>query len=184
MNDRLPEIVLARHGETAWSKSGQHTGLTDIPLTARGEEAARRIGQRLQGRSWTRVLAGFTGEVDPDLVEWNYGEYEGLLSREIRSRRAGWVVFRDGAPGGESVAEVAARADRVIARLRSMNGDQLVFSSGHFLRALAARWLGLEVSAGRLLYLTTAALCVLGYDHNRDEPVIRLWNSTSTELDD
>ncbi|MBX7104837.1 MAG: histidine phosphatase family protein [Gemmataceae bacterium] len=197
MSERLPEIVLARHGETAWSKSGQHTGLTDIPLTAHGDEAARRIGNRLKCRSWARVLtsplqrarrtcelAGFTGEVDPDLVEWNYGEYEGLLSKEIRARRPGWVVFRDGAPGGESVAEVAARADRVIARLQSMDGDQLVFSSGHFLRALAARWLGLEVSAGRLLYLTTAALCVLGYDHNRDEPVIRLWNSTSAELDD
>lgn len=191
MSERLPEVTLVRHGETPWSLSGQHTGLTDIPMTPGGDATARRIGARLAGSTFARVftsplqrarrtceLAGFAGEVDPDLVEWNYGEYEGRTSAEIRAGRPGWVVFRDGAPGGESVAEVSARADRVIARVRALDADVALFSSGHFLRALASRWLGLGVEAGRLLYLATGAICRLGYDHHRGEPVIKLWNST------
>jgi len=189
MAQPLPLIQLARHGETAWSLSGQHTGRTDIPLTARGEQAAVRLGERLRAGSYARVytsplerarrtceLAGFDGEVDPDLAEWDYGEYEGLTTPEIRARRPGWELFRDGCPGGETAADVAARADRVIARLRAAGGDVLVFSSGHILRVLAARWCGAEPAFGRVLYLATAAVCTLGYDHNPDEPVVRLWN--------
>ncbi len=191
MSQSLPEIYLARHGETAWSISGQHTGLTDIPLTPRGEDNARRLGERLKGRTFAKVftsplqrarrtceLAGFgvSAEVDADLVEWNYGTYEGMKSADILKARPDWRLFRDGVPGGESVADIGARADRVIARLRAVDGDVLVFSSGHFLRVLAARWLGLEVGAGRYFLLSTAALSVLGYEHNKSEPVVRLWN--------
>jgi probable phosphoglycerate mutase len=191
MSSTLPKIYLARHGETAWTVSGQHTGLTDIPLTGRGERNARRLADRLKGVTFARVftsplrrarrtceLAGFgaAAEVDPDLVEWNYGEYEGLTTAEIQKRRPGWQLFRDGCPGGESVAQVGARADRVIARVHAVKGDVLVFSSGHFLRVLAARWCGLEPSDGRYLLLGTAALSIVGYEHNEQEPVVRLWN--------
>lgn len=194
----VPRLFLVRHGETEWAALGRHTGRTDIPLTPRGEEAARRVGDRLRGLTFARVwtspaarafrtceLAGYgsTAEVDPDLWEWDYGEYEGLRSAEIRARRPGWVVFRDGAPDGESSADVAARADRVIDRVRAVEGDSLLFSSGHFSRVLAARWIGLGPDAGRLLALSTAAVCVLGYDHDRTEPVIRLWNDVG-HLDD
>lgn len=187
----LPSLYLARHGETAWSLSGQHTGLTDIPLTERGERNARRLGERLKGLSFTRIftsplqrarltceLAGFgaQAESDPDLVEWNYGQYEGKTSAEIRSLRSDWLIFRDGCPGGESPQDIAARADRVLARIKAVKGDVLVFSSGHFLRCLAARWLSLEVTAGQFLYLGTASLSTLGYEHNESESVIRLWN--------
>jgi broad specificity phosphatase PhoE len=193
MSDALPMVYLARHGETAWSLTGQHTGLTDLPLTERGEENARRLGQRLQGMNFTQVrtsplqrafrtcqLAGFGGVavVDPDLVEWNYGDYEGLRTAEIRKQRPDWQLFRDGCPGGESVEDIGARASRVVVRLR-MNGDKvLLFSSGHFLRVFAARWLGLPPADGRLLTLDTAALSILGYEHNLTEPVLRLWNDT------
>jgi broad specificity phosphatase PhoE len=191
MSQPLPQVYLARHGETAWSLSGQHTGLTDIPLTARGEDNARRLGGRLAGRSFALVLssplmrakrtcelAGFAprAEIDPDLVEWDYGEYEGKRTSEIRQSRPGWQLFRDGCPGGEAVADLSARADRVIARLRGVQGDALVFSSGHFLRVLGARWCGLNAADGRRLYLGTAALCVLGYEHDATDPVLRLWN--------
>jgi broad specificity phosphatase PhoE len=195
MSEPLPAVYLARHGETAWSLSGQHTGVTDLPLTERGEHNARRLGERLQGHPFARVftsplqrarrsceLAGFgpVAVVDPDLVEWNYGAYEGRKTADIRKERPDWQLFRDGCPGGESVQAVGARADRVLARLRAAGGDVLVFSSGHFLRVLAARWLGLDPSAGRLFYLGTAALSILGYEHNdRAEPVLRLWNDTS-----
>jgi probable phosphoglycerate mutase len=188
----LTTVYLARHGETAWSLSGQHTGLTDIPLTERGESNARRLGQRLRGLSFSHVLtsplqrarrtcelAGFAAVVDPDLVEWNYGHYEGLTSAEIHAKRPDWKLFRDGCPGGESVAAVGARADRVVARLRALHGDVLVFSSGHFLRVLAARWCDLAAEEGRHLYLTTAALSILGYEHDLTDPVLRLWNDTS-----
>src|SRR5437763_13547469 len=158
----LSAIYLVRHGETAWSLSGQHTGLTDLPLTERGEHNARRLGERLQGHTFARVftsplrrarrsceLAGFgpAAVVDPDLVEWNYGAYEGRKTADIRKERPDWHLFRDGCPGGESVQAVGARADRVLARLRAAGGDVLVFSSGRFLRVLAARWLGLDPSA-------------------------------------
>lgn len=191
MSDKLPTVYLARHGETEWSVSGQHTGVTDLPLTDRGERNARRLGERLRGMTFAHVLtsplqrarrtcelAGFgaVATVDPDLVEWNYGAYEGRKTEDILKERPGWQLFRDGCPGGESVAAVGARADRVIARLRPLRGDVLLFSSGHFLRVLAARWLGLAPSEGRLLLLSTATLSILGYEHDRSEPVLRLWN--------
>jgi len=191
MSETLPVAWLVRHGETEWSLAGRHTGLTDLPLTARGEATARALAGRLRGIGPARVytsplkraartcaLAGF-GDVavtDPDLVEWDYGEFEGLTSREIRARQPGWALFRDGCPGGEALAGVGARADRVVQRLRGDDGDALVFSSGHFLRVLATRWLGEDPSTGRHFVLGTAALCALGYDHDRTEPVIRLWN--------
>jgi probable phosphoglycerate mutase len=184
-------VYLARHGETAWTVSGQHTGLTDIPLTERGERNARRLGERLKGLSFRSVLtsplqrarrtcelAGFgaAATVDPDLVEWNYGAYEGRKTADIRKERPDWDLFRDGCPRGESPAEMGVRADRVVARLRAQDGDVLLFSSSHFLRVLAARWCGLEVSFGRYLVLTVATLSIVGYEHNKSEPVIRLWN--------
>lgn len=191
MAQQLPAIYLARHGETAWSISGQHTGLSDIPLTERGERNAQRLGERLRGvvfshiyssplqRAWkTCELAGFAAQasVDPDLVEWDYGSYDGKRSAEIRQWSPHWQLFRDGCPGGESPAAIGARADRVLTRLRLLERNVLVFSSGHFLRVLAARWLGQEAEGGRLLYLTTASLSVIGYEHDQTDPVLRLWN--------
>jgi probable phosphoglycerate mutase len=188
-----PIVALARHGETEWSLSGQHTGLTDLPLTANGEAQARRLGERLRGMKFARVLtsplqraartcelAGFgaEAETDPDLVEWNYGDYEGIQTPEILRARPGWQLFRDGCPGGESPAEAGARADRVIASLRTTAGDAIVFSSGHFSRVLAARWLGLSPGAGTYFILGTASLSLLGYEHDLTEPAIRLWNDT------
>ena len=191
MHVTLPEIHLVRHGETAWTATRQHTGLTDIPLTATGERDAYRLGRQLQRRNFPHVLtsplvrarrtcelAGFgsRAEVDPDLVEWDYGEYEGRTTADIRAKHPGWQLFRDGCPGGESVPAIAARADRVVARLRSLDGDVVLFSSGHFLRVLAARWLGLDAALGRCFLLGTTTLSILGYEHGKDEPVLRLWN--------
>jgi broad specificity phosphatase PhoE len=194
MSEALPVIYLARHGDTAWTISGQHTGHTDLPLTERGEHNARALGERLRGRKFARVftsplqravrtceLAGFgsIAEADPDLVEWDYGEYEGRRTAEIHAERPGWLLFRDGCPGGEAPNQVGARADRVIARLRAVGGgDVLLFSSGHFLRVLTARWLGLDAAAGAYFILGTASLSALGYEHDRTEPAIRLWNDT------
>ena len=187
----LPQVYLARHGETAWTLSGQHTGLTDLPLTERGELNATRVGERLRKHSFARVftsplrrvrrtceLAGFgrVAVIDPDLTEWHYGDYEGLKTSDIRKDRPHWELFRDGCPNGEGPADVAARADRVIARVRTIGRDVLLFSSGHFLRVLAARWVGLDAAAGRLLFLGTATVSALGYEHGVNEPVIRLWN--------
>jgi broad specificity phosphatase PhoE len=187
----LPVTYLARHCETAWSLSGRHTGRTDPPLTERGERNARALGGRLAGQAFAHVwtsplrraadtcrLAGFgdVAAVDPDLVEWDYGAYEGRTSAEIRAERPGWQLFRDGCPGGEAPDEVGARADRVIARLRAVKGDVLVFSSGHFLRVLAARWIGQPAADGRYYLLLTASLSAIGYDHNLQEPVIRFWD--------
>jgi broad specificity phosphatase PhoE len=191
MSDALPRVYLARHGETEWTLSRQHTGLTDIPLTQRGERNARRLGERLRDHTFVRVftsplqrakrtceLAGYgaVAVVAPELVEWNYGDYEGRKTVDIRKERPDWELFRDGCPNGESVAAVGARADGVIARLRAFDRDVLLFSSGHFLRVLAARWLGLEPGAGRLFYLSTATLSILGYEHDRSEPALHLWN--------
>ena len=189
-----PIIYLARHGETAWSLSGQHTGLTDLPLTARGERNASRLRQRLAGLTFAKVftsplqrarrtceLTGFgpVAEIDNDLLEWNYGEYEGRRTSEIRAERPNWQLFRDGCPGGESPQQVAARADRAVCRLRAVQGDVLLFSSGHFLRVLAVRWIGLELTANaRLFMLSTASLSALGYEDSLERPVIRLWNET------
>ena len=193
MSATIPIIYVARHGETAWSLSGQHTGRTDLPLTEQGERNARRLGERLQGMNFAKVftsplqraartcaLAGFGAgvEVDRDLVEWNYGEYEGRRTVEILAERPNWELFRDGCPGGESPGQIGARADRVVSRVRAIEGDVLLFSSGHFLRVLAARWLGLEPGAGRYFLLSTASLSALSYEHNRSEPVVRLWNET------
>ena len=191
MSDALPVVYLARHGETAWTISRQHTGLTDLPLTAQGETEAARLGERLEGLRFAAVLtsplqraartcelAGFgsAAEVEPDLREWNYGTYEGRTSADILAERPDWQLFRDGCPGGESPAQVGARADRVARRVRAIGGDTLLFSSGHFLRVFAARWLGLEPGAGRYFLLGTASLSALGYEHDLTEPVIRLWD--------
>jgi broad specificity phosphatase PhoE len=194
MSEELPVIYLARHGETAWSLSGQHTGITDLPLTERGERNARQLGERLKGLTFAKVftsplqratrtceLAGFgaAAEADRDLMEWNYGEYEGRRTAEILAERPDWQLFRDGCPGGESPSEVGKRADRVVSRVRAVQGNVLLFSSGHFSRVFAARWLGLEPAAGRYFLLSTASLGMLAYEHNSpSEPVIRLWNDT------
>jgi probable phosphoglycerate mutase len=190
MSETLPVIYLARHGETAWTISGQHTSVTDLPLT---ENDASLLGNQLRGRSFARVftsplrrasrtceLAGFSAqaEVDRDLVEWNYGQYEGRRTIEIRAERPDWELFRDGCPGGESPAEIGARADRVVSRVRAVDGDVLIFSSGHLLRVLAAAWLGLPAGAGKYLLLSTGSLSTLGYERDRSRPVIRLWNDT------
>jgi probable phosphoglycerate mutase len=189
----LQVIYLARHGETAWSLSGQHTGLTDLPLTERGECNARRLGERLKGLEFARVftsplqrasrtceLAGFgpRAEIDRDLVEWSYGDYEGLRTADIHAKRPDWDPFRDGFPGGESLDQIGVRADRVVNRVRSVDGAVLLFSSAHFLRFLAARWLGLKPEGARYFLLSTASLSTLTYEHNPSEPVIGFWNDT------
>jgi broad specificity phosphatase PhoE len=191
MSEALPMSYLARHGETAWSRSGQHTGRTDLPLTEEGERNAVKLGRRLRGSRFARVLvspslrarrtcelAGFgtVAEAAPELVEWDYGDYEGLRTDEIRKLRPGWQLFHDGCPNGESVFAIAARADRVIARLHAFEGNVLLFSSGHFLRVLSVRWLGLDPAAGRLFTLHTASLSILGYEHTIAEPSLLLWN--------
>ena len=194
MSEPLPVVYLARHGETSWSISGQHTGLTDLPLTDRGERNARRLADRLKGLSFKKVftsplqrarrtceLAGFgdRAEVDRDLLEWNYGEYEGLRTQEIHAKRPDWQLFRDGCPGGESPEQVGERADRVVKRVREIRGNVLIFSSGHILRVLSARWLGLEPAGGKYFLLSTASLSALGYEHHLSQPVIQLWNDTN-----
>src|ERR1700752_322571 len=179
MNDKLPVVYLARHGNTAWTRSGQHTGLTDLPLTPDGERNAVRLGERLKGMTFARVftsplqraartceLAGFgaVAETDPDLVEWDYGQYEGRGPTEISADRPDWQLFRDGCAGGEAPAQVGERADRVVQRVRTVPGNVLLFPSGHFIRVLAARWLALGPEpAGRYFLLTTASLGALGY---------------------
>ena len=194
MVEELPIVYLARHGETAWSLSGQHTGLTDLPLTEHGEHTARRLGERLKRLTFLKVyssplqrarktceLAGFgsVAEIDPDLVEWDYGEYEGRRGADIRAERPDWNLFRDGCPGGETPKRVSERADRVVSRARTLAGNVLLFTSGHFIRVLASRWLGLETSANsRYLLLSTASLSALGYESDLSKPVIRFWNDT------
>jgi broad specificity phosphatase PhoE len=198
MNGRNGEefsvIYLARHGATAWSRAGRHTGLTDLPLTEQGERNARRLGERLKELTFAKVftsplrramrtgeLVGFgpVAEADPDLVEWDYGDYDGRTTVEIRAERADWSLFRDGCPGGESPQQVAARADRVAHRLRAATGDILLFSSRHFMQALAARWIGVEpLTIAESLTLNTSSLSALGYRESLSEPPIRLWNET------
>lgn len=191
MSNAYPQIHLVRHGETAWSLSGQHTGRTDMPLTPAGEAAARGVADRLKGLSFsavwsspsqraynTSVLAGFgaTSVRNDDLQEWDYGAYEGRTTKEILAERPGWNVFRDGCPQGETAADVGARADRIIRQLRDAGGSILIFSSAHFLRVLTARWLGLPPEGGALFVLDTASISVLGYEHDLTEPVVRKWN--------
>jgi broad specificity phosphatase PhoE len=192
----LQTAWIVRHGETEWSVAGRHTGRTDLPLTARGEESARRLGARLAGRPFAAVytspliraartceLAGFGGVAhsDPDLAEWDYGDYEGRRTVDIRVDRPDWRIFRDGCPRGEAPRDVGARVDRVLKRLRAADGDVLVFSSAHLLRVLAARWLGLAPAMGKCFALSTASLGALGYEHDRESPVIRLWNDAQHE---
>jgi len=191
MSSAYPEITLIRHGETEWSASGRHTGRTDIPLTAKGEAAARGVADRLKGQTFevvwsspsqrafnTCTLAGFGAAAvkKDDLQEWDYGAYEGVTTKEITAGRPGWNVFRDGCPGGEMAADVGARADAIISGLRAVAGNVLVVSSAHFLRVLAARWVGLPPEGGAHFVLDTASLSVLGYEHDLTEPVIRRWN--------
>src|SRR3954471_21917476 len=193
MADTFPVVYLARHGETEWSLAGKHTGRTDLPLTARGERNARQLGDRLREVPFGKVftsplqraaktceLAGFreTAELMPELVEWDYGQYEGKRTADIQTERPHWNLFRDGCPGGETTDQVGERADRVVQRVREVGKSVLLFSSGHFLRVLAARWLGLPAAAGQYFLLSTASLSVLGYDHDLSEPVMRLWNDT------
>ena len=202
MHDRpaTPEPVerqlwLARHGETDWSRLGRHTGRTDVPLTDVGRDQAASLGERLRGRDFDLVLtsplvraaetarlAGFGDVVteEPDLMEWDYGDLEGRLTIDIRDELPGWTIWRGPWPGGEAIDEVAARADRVIARIRAFDGDALVFGHGHLLRVLAARWLGLGPEAGGMLTLSTATISLLGWE--RGSPVIERWNETCATL--
>jgi broad specificity phosphatase PhoE len=194
LKNELPIVYPARHGETAWTLSGQHTWLSDLPLTEHGQRTARRLGEHLQGLTFAKVftsllqrarqpceLAGFgqVVEIDPDRVEWDHGEYEGRRGAEIRAERPDWNLFRDGCPGGETPQQVSARADRVVSRVRAIPGDVLVFTSGHFMRILALRWLGLEPTANsRYFMLSTASLSALGYENDLSRPVILFWNDT------
>jgi len=193
MSETFPVVYLARHGETAWTITGQHTGLTDLPLTERGEDNARRLGEALRGLTFAKVFtsplrramrtcefAGFqsVAEIDRDLVEWDYGEYEGRLTPDILRERPDWQLFRDGCPGGESPQQVAARADRVVSRARVVAGNVLLFSSGHFLRVLATRWIEIEPVNGQSLMLSTASLSALSYENSLSQPAIRFWNDT------
>ncbi len=188
----LADVYLVRHGETAWSITGQHTGRTDLALTSRGEDQARAVGPRLKGlefdhvfssplqRAWrTCELAGFAGAatLDPDLVEWDYGQYEGLTLAQIHRERPEWEIFRDGCPGGESVSQITERADRVVTRVRALQGNVLIFSSAHMLRVLAATWVEGRAAIGRRLALDPTGLCMLGYEHGGVDRVIRLWNA-------
>jgi broad specificity phosphatase PhoE len=189
MSTDSQEVVLVRHGETEWSRAGKHTGRTDIPLTDRGRQEAQAVGAELQGRQFALVLtsplaraadtcrlAGLGDVAEPreELMEWDYGAYEGRETVDIRKERRGWTLWLDGVPKGETIAQVQARADRVIAELRSVAGDAAVFAHGHLLRVLAARWLGLEPAAGRLFALDPATISILGYE--RETPVVRMWN--------
>ena len=189
MAEEVHEVVLVRHGETGWSRAGKHTGRTDVPLTAAGREQAQLVGAALQNRRFEAVwtsplsraaetcrLAGFGDVAAPrdELVEWDYGEYEGRTTIEIRRERPGWTLWRDGVVGGETADQVGARVDRVLADSESAGGDLLLFAHGHVLRVLAARWLGLEPMEGRLFALDPATLSVLGFE--RENRVVRLWN--------
>lgn len=194
MNMQRQQVYLIRHGETEWSLSGRHTGITDIPLTENGRRAAKRLETALTKETFTAVLtsplerarktselAGFGGraEIEFDLMEWNYGEYEGLTSKQIREKVPGWILFRDGCPGGESPEQIGARVDRVIARVRAVDGRVALFAHGHIFRVFAARWLGLPVVAGCHFLLDTATLNILGYD--REIPAVTTWNAIIPE---
>ena len=191
MSERKPEVVLVRHGETEWSRTGKHTGSTDVPLTDRGRRQADALGAHLAERQFALVLTsplqraaetcslagyGDVAQRRDDLREWDYGAYEGRTTPEVREERPGWTLWDGGVPDGETADEVGARADRVIAELRSLDGDASVFAHGHVLRVLTARWLGLDPNAGRLFALDTATISVLGYE--RETPVIRVWNDS------
>ena len=183
------ELWLVRHGETEWSAAGRHTSTTDLALTPEGERKAAAVGRLLAGKAFAMVLssplrraletcrlAGYTAEVEPDLREWGYGAYEGLTTAQIQVENPGWTIWTGTPPGGESAEEVGARADRVIVKAVAAGGDVALFGHGHMLRVLAARWLGLEPTEGRLLGLSTGSVSVLGYEH--DVPIVQMWNRT------
>lgn len=190
-------LYLIRHGETKWSLSGQYTGRTDLPLTAHGKSAAREVGKRLQHVSFAHVLmsplqraqqtCAFAAlkpapGVEPDLTEWSNGDYEGHTRAEIRQSRPEWNLFRDGAPHGESPAQISDRVDRLIVRLCTLNGNVAIFSHGHLCRVLAARWIGLAVEQAERLLLSTASISILSFEHDcSDQPAIALWNAVSPE---
>ena len=188
----MEEVILVRHGETEWSRSGQHTGRTDVPLTKTGVRNAELLASRLDERRFAAVftsplsrasetcrLAGLgeVAQIREELLEWDYGEYEGITTPEIREGRPGWLLWRDGCPGGEDSQQVGSRADRLIDELRGLRGDAALFAHGHVLRVIAARWVGLPPEAGGLLALSTGTVSVVGYE--REVPVIRLWNDGS-----
>ena len=187
------DVFVIRHGETAWSLTGQHTGKTDLPLTNHGRRVAERMRPVFAGKTFGLVLCspmqraretcklaglGDSAAIEPNLVEWNYGTYEGLTPDQIHAVAPGWLIFRDGCPGGESPEQVAARADRVITRSRVANGDVALFAHGHVLRVLAARWIGLRAYDGQHFLLDTGTLCVLGF--YREIPAVRIWNQPFT----
>ena len=195
MSQALPMVYLVRHGETAWTLTGQHTGRTDLPLTESGERAARELGSRLAGLDVERflssplqrarrpaelVMPGAFVETDDDLMEWDYGVYEGRRTADIEVERPGWRLFRDGCPGGETLDSVGARADRIVGRIRACEGNVLLLGHREILRILAVRWIGLAPKEGRCLQLATASLSALGYDHDLTEPVILAWNGRGT----
>jgi probable phosphoglycerate mutase len=186
-------VYVVRHGETEWSLSGQHTGVTDIPLTENGRAVARRLKPILAEPSFTLVLSsplsraretcelaglGAGAVLEPGLKEWNYGEYEGLTPKQIHAKAPGWMIFRDGCPGGETPAQVGARVDQVLTRVRAAPGDVALFAHGHAFRVLVARWIGLPPGAGQHFLLDTATLNVLGY--YRDSPAVKIWNAPLT----
>jgi broad specificity phosphatase PhoE len=190
--ERRPEVVLVRHGETEWTRTGQHTGKTDIPLTDEGRRQAELLLGSLSGWRFARVLTsplsraadtcrlaglGDAAEVSDDLLEWDYGDYEGVTTAQIREERPDWNLWRDGCPGGEEPGEVGARADRIVAQLQRLDGDAALFAHGHVLRVLAARWIELGPEWGARLVLTTATLSILGWE--RETRAIRLWNATA-----
>jgi probable phosphoglycerate mutase len=184
------KVYLLRHGETEWSLNGRHTGVTDVPLTENGRRTARHLQPILAKETFALVLTsplqraretcelaelGQVAMVEPDLVEWNYGEYEGLTTEKIRQTRPGWSVFRDGCPGGETPERIGARADRVLDKIRAADGNVALFAHGHILRVMAARWIGLPPTRGESFLLDTATLSVLGY--YRETPVFKIWNA-------
>jgi broad specificity phosphatase PhoE len=190
MSGRKQQVYLVRHGETEWSLNGRHTGVTDLPLTEHGRQVARKLVPVLAKESFALVLtsplgraretselAGLGGRavVDPDLREWNYGEYEGLTPQQIAEKRPGWLIFRDGCPGGETPEQIGARVDRLIARVHGVDGDVALFAHGHVFRVLGARWIGLPPGDGQHLLLETATVSVLSY--YRDAPALKMWNA-------
>ena len=197
MTQVLPTVFLVRHGDTAWTLTAQHTGRTDLPLIEQGEHQARAVGARFSALRFDRILssplrrARRTAELampssliepDDDLMEWDYGDYEGRRTVDIEAERPGWRLFRDGSPGGETLASVGARVDLVVSRIREGGGHVLVFAHREVLRILAVRWIGLAPMAGRSLVLATASVSVLGYDHDLTEPVIHVWNDLGTAI--
>jgi probable phosphoglycerate mutase len=197
MSLALPLVYGVRHGDTAWTLTGQHTGRTDIPLNEQGERQARDLGTSLAALRVDRIFSSplqrarrtaelampnAAIELDEDLMEWDYGAYEGRRTADIQAERPGWRLFRDGCPGGETADSVGARADRVVSRIRACGGNVLLFAHRDLLRILAARWIGLSPIEGRGLLLATASLGVLGYDHDLTEPAIRAWNIRDTTI--